>query len=85
VTQKCAFYCTLVAMVQAAALAGGRWLGKGNKNEADQAAVDQMRKVLNSVAMDGVVVIGEGAHRPVQIQPMHSTYNYTSNCIEQVG
>ena len=52
-------------MTQAAALAGGRWLGKGNKNAADQAAVDQMRKVLNSVAMDGVVVIGEGA----QMQP----------------
>ena len=49
-------------LLQAAALAGGRWLGKGDKNAADQAAVDQMRKVLNSVAMDGVVVIGEGAH-----------------------
>jgi Bacterial fructose-1,6-bisphosphatase, glpX-encoded len=49
-------------LLQAAALAGGRWLGKGDKNAADQAAVDQMRKVLNSVAMDGVVVIGEGVH-----------------------
>lgn len=50
----------LVRVTEAAALAGGRWLGKGDKNAADQAAVDQMRKVLNSVAMDGVVVIGEG-------------------------
>ena len=45
---------------QAAALAGARWLGRGDKNAADQAAVDQMRKVLNSIAMDGVIVIGEG-------------------------
>lgn len=35
-------------------------LGKGDKNAADQAAVDMMRKVLNDIAMDGVVVIGEG-------------------------
>ncbi len=46
--------------MQAAALAGARWLGRGDKHAADQAAVDQMRKVLNSIAMDGVVVIGEG-------------------------
>ncbi|PNH01875.1 Fructose-1,6-bisphosphatase class 2 [Tetrabaena socialis] len=50
----------LVRVTEAAALAGGRWFGKGDKNAADQAAVDMMRKVLNSVAMDGVVVIGEG-------------------------
>lgn len=50
----------LVRATEAAALAGGRWLGKGNKNAADQAAVDMMRMVLNSVQMDGVVVIGEG-------------------------
>ncbi|GAX77444.1 hypothetical protein CEUSTIGMA_g4889.t1 [Chlamydomonas eustigma] len=51
----------LVRVTEAAALASGRWLGKGDKNAADQAAVDMMRKVLNSVHMDGVVVIGEGA------------------------
>ena len=38
----------------------GRWLGRGDKNAADQAAVDAMRLVLNTVAMDGIVVIGEG-------------------------
>jgi fructose-1,6-bisphosphatase/sedoheptulose 1,7-bisphosphatase-like protein len=37
-----------------------RRLGKGDKNAADQAAVDMMRKVLNDISMDGVVVIGEG-------------------------
>lgn len=50
----------LVRVTEAAALASGRWFGKGDKNAADQAAVDMMRKVLNSVSMDGVVVIGEG-------------------------
>jgi len=50
----------LVRVTEAAALASGRWLGKGDKNAADKAAVDMMRKVLNSVQMDGVVVIGEG-------------------------
>jgi len=43
-----------------AALAGGRWMGRGDKNAADGAAVEAMRVVLNSVSMDGVVVIGEG-------------------------
>lgn len=51
----------LVRVTEAAALSAGRWLGKGDKNAADQAAVDMMRKVLNSVPMTGVVVIGEGA------------------------
>lgn len=51
----------LVRVTEAAALASGRWLGKGDKNAADQAAVDMMRKVLSSVHMRGVVVIGEGA------------------------
>lgn len=85
----------LVRVTEAAALASGRWLGKGDKNAADQvsqricqvqiarqapcihrsrhspkqlegvllcmqAAVDMMRKVLNSIHMEGVVVIGEG-------------------------
>ena len=45
---------------EAAALAGGRWMGRGDKNAADGAAVEAMRVVLSTVAMDGVVVIGEG-------------------------
>jgi fructose-1,6-bisphosphatase II len=50
----------LVRVTEAAALAAGRWMGRGDRNGADQAAVNAMRLVLNSVAMDGVVVIGEG-------------------------
>jgi fructose-1,6-bisphosphatase II len=41
-------------------MAAGRWVGRGDKNAADQAAVDAMRAMLDSVSMDGVVVIGEG-------------------------
>jgi fructose-1,6-bisphosphatase II len=50
----------LVRVTEAAALAAGRWMGRGDKEAADQAAVDAMRLVLNSVSMEGVVVIGEG-------------------------
>src|SRR5207344_3112357 len=50
----------LVRVTEAAALAAARWVGRGDKIAADQAAVDAMRFVLDSVAMDGVVVIGEG-------------------------
>src|SRR5882724_1831549 len=50
----------LMRSTEAAALAGGRWMGRGDKNAADGASVDAMRLVLNSIAMDGVVVIGEG-------------------------
>ncbi len=50
----------LARATEAAALAGGRWFGRGDKNGADGAAVDAMRLVLNSVPMEGVVVIGEG-------------------------
>jgi fructose-1,6-bisphosphatase II len=50
----------LVRTTEAAALAAGRWMGRGDRNRADQAAVDAMRLMLNSVRMDGVVVIGEG-------------------------
>lgn len=57
----------LVRVTEAAALAAGRWLGRGDRNGADQAAVNAIRLVLNSVAMDGVVVIGEGEkdHAPM--------------------
>lgn len=50
----------LVRVTEAAALAAGRWVGMGEKNLADNAAVESMRKVISSVAMDGIVVIGEG-------------------------
>ena len=50
----------LVRVTEAAALASGRWMGRGDKEGADQAAVAAMRIVLQSVPMDGVVVIGEG-------------------------
>ncbi len=50
----------LVRVTEAAALAAGRWMGRGDKMAADQAAVDAMRLVLNEVEMDGVIVIGEG-------------------------
>jgi fructose-1,6-bisphosphatase II len=50
----------LMRATEAAALAGGRWMGRGDKNAADGASVDAMRLVLNSISMDGLVVIGEG-------------------------
>jgi fructose-1,6-bisphosphatase II len=50
----------LVRVTEAAALGAGRWVGRGDKEAADQAAVDAMRLMLDTVAMDGVVVIGEG-------------------------
>jgi fructose-1,6-bisphosphatase II len=50
----------MVRVTEAAALAAARWVGRGDKIAADQAAVDAMRYVLDSVPMDGMVVIGEG-------------------------
>jgi fructose-1,6-bisphosphatase II len=50
----------LVRVTEAAALAAARMVGRGDKEGADQAAVDAMRYMLESVSMDGVVVIGEG-------------------------
>jgi fructose-1,6-bisphosphatase II len=50
----------LVRVTEAAALAAGRMVGRGDKEGADQAAVDAMRFMLDSVSMDGLVVIGEG-------------------------
>ena len=50
----------LVRVTEAAAMAASRWMGRGDKEGADRAAVDAMRIVLQTVAMDGVVVIGEG-------------------------
>src|SRR6187397_1318812 len=50
----------LVRVTEAAALGAARWVGRGDKIAADQAAVDGMRAVLDTVTMAGVVVIGEG-------------------------
>ncbi|HMS13041.1 MAG: class II fructose-bisphosphatase [Microthrixaceae bacterium] len=50
----------LVRVTEAAALAASRWMGRGDKNGADGAAVDAMRLMLTSVAMRGTVIIGEG-------------------------
>jgi fructose-1,6-bisphosphatase II len=50
----------LVRVTEAAAMAAARWIGRGDKEAADQAAVDAMREMLDTVQMDGVVVIGEG-------------------------
>ncbi len=51
----------LARVTEAAAMAAGRWIGRGDKEAADKAAVDAMRVVLDTVSMAGVVVIGEGA------------------------
>jgi fructose-1,6-bisphosphatase II len=50
----------LVRVTEAAAIAAGRWMGRGDKNGADGAAVDAMRSTLAGIEMDGIVVIGEG-------------------------
>ena len=50
----------LVRVTESAALAASRWMGRGDKEGADAAAVDAMRKMLESVEMDGTVIIGEG-------------------------
>jgi fructose-1,6-bisphosphatase II len=50
----------LVRVTETAAIAASRWVGRGAKNDADQAAVDGMRTMINTVAMKGVIVIGEG-------------------------
>ena len=51
----------LVRVTEAAALMAGRWMGRGDKIAADQAAVDAMRSVLDTIQMEGHVVIGEGS------------------------
>jgi fructose-1,6-bisphosphatase II len=57
----------LVRVTEAAAMAAGRWVGRGDKNAADRAAVDSMRTMLDTVHMSGTVVIGEGEkdHAPM--------------------
>jgi len=57
----------LVRVTEAAAMAAGRWVGRGDKNGADGVAVNAMRKLITTVSMTGVVVIGEGEkdHAPM--------------------
>ncbi|MBA3251655.1 MAG: class II fructose-bisphosphatase [Geodermatophilaceae bacterium] len=57
----------LVRVTEAAAMAAGRWVGRGDKNGGDGAAVDAMRALIGTVSMAGVVVIGEGEkdHAPM--------------------
>ncbi|WP_028391223.1 class II fructose-bisphosphatase [Bacillus cihuensis] len=50
----------LVRVTEAAALAAGQWMGRGKKEEADEAATQAMRDMFNSIQMKGTVVIGEG-------------------------
>src|ERR1039457_6792670 len=50
----------LARVTEAGAMAAARWVGRGDKNGADAAAVNAMRLLINSVSMNGVVVIGEG-------------------------
>ncbi|MGV7904515.1 fructose-bisphosphatase class II, partial [Mycobacterium kansasii] len=50
----------LVRVTEAGALAAGRWVGRGQKESGDGAAVDAMRQLVSTVSMSGVVVIGEG-------------------------
>jgi fructose-1,6-bisphosphatase II len=50
----------LVRVTESAAMGAGRWIGRGDKNAADRAAVDAMRAMLDTVSMNGTVVIGEG-------------------------
>src|SRR5215210_9093222 len=50
----------LVRVTEAAAMAAGRWVGRGDKNGADAVAVNAMRVMISSIGMNGTVVIGEG-------------------------
>jgi fructose-1,6-bisphosphatase II len=63
----------IVRVTEAAAMGAARWVGRGDKEGADQAAVDAMRLMLDTVAMNGVVVIGEGAkdHAPMLYNGEH--------------
>ena len=54
------FALELVRVTEAAALSAGRFMGRGDKNAADRAAVEAMRLVLNTIYMNAVIVIGKG-------------------------
>lgn len=63
----------LVRVTEAAALSAGRFMGRGDKNAADHAAVEAMRLVLNTISMNAVIVIGEGEkdHAPMLFNGEH--------------
>jgi fructose-1,6-bisphosphatase II len=63
----------LVRVTEAAALSAGRYMGRGDKNAADHAAVEAMRLVLNTINMNAVVIIGEGEkdHAPMLFNGEH--------------
>lgn len=63
----------LVRVTESAAIAAGRFVGRGDKNLADGAAVDAMRRMISTVSMNGVVVIGEGEkdHAPMLFNGEH--------------
>jgi fructose-1,6-bisphosphatase II len=63
----------LVRVTEAAALSAGRYMGRGNKNAADHAAVEAMRLILNTINMNAVIVIGEGEkdHAPMLFNGEH--------------
>ncbi|WP_211369857.1 class II fructose-bisphosphatase [Nonomuraea turkmeniaca] len=63
----------LVRVTEAAAMAAARWVGRGDKNGADGAAVNAMRQLISTVSMNGVVVIGEGEkdHAPMLYNGEH--------------
>lgn len=63
----------LVRVTEAAALSAGRFMGRGDKNAADHAAVEAMRLVLNSIFMNAIIVIGEGEkdHAPMLFNGEH--------------
>ena len=65
----------LIRATEAAAMASARYLGRGDKNQVDAAAVDAMRPLLGTVAMRGVVVIGEGEKddAPMSVSYTHLT------------
>ena len=62
----------LVRVTETAAIAAAPWVGRGEKNLADQAAVEAMREMINTVDMSGVVVIGEGEKDDAPITPAAS-------------
>jgi fructose-1,6-bisphosphatase II len=72
----------LVRVTEAAAMAAGRWVGRGDKNGADAAAVNAMRQLIGTVAMNGVVVIGEGEkdHAPMLYNGEHVGDGHGAEC-----
>ncbi|MBW9235390.1 fructose-bisphosphatase class II, partial [Leptospira santarosai] len=72
----------LVRVTEAAAIASARWMGRGLKNEADDAATTAMRNVFNSIPMQGVVVIGEGEIVVENLPGVDAGAGYTQAAID---